>query len=941
MSGQRRSSRRSRDRSSRMLEPLHEPGGRRPARGNAALQETLRERRAPEASPKPDTLLGGVDDLWGLGALGAEEARAPAPTRREERQASRDTARSERQGARAERKETREASQADRATRREDRQADRVDQRQERRTERATAQQPRQDRRADGREERQERREERRDDREERQQCRQLGRDGELAEHLSALDEEYAAHLDEAVQVGRAAFRADLEDLCTHTIVTGSLRRLARDQIALHADDAAEQQLQEAELDALADLDGAGEAEVEYTKLKLEAMLGGHRERQLDRKFEAELLENVLRRTALSTCSPFIDAQVADPALEAAVEDGAAVAYQRSLTYLESGGDETATAVGMTALATQLANPLLAPYAALAMVGTAVVDQLLGDPREAAVRAGEREAKQHFRRTAKKAVRRDGRFDRDGAFATQAAATVPTLVQDTGMQQQAFDGVMSEVTGQSMVDGFARMAGEWDAALDQSGQSVVADAGLESGLWVTGKLKVPVPIPGIHKVAYFFLDLGAKLTSETGKNMAVLLSVRGGLGAQLDLGSAVSAAIEAGLKITLSSSGADMGQVMQQLSYAFFRAFDSHMARAAQSGAAEMAQEPLVQCERRDGEDDAKATRRVIQERIVGGLWGMGGNSSVGAYDEAQAWARMVEEQMIASGGKASFTAGVDLHGDLKVKLGGKKDPPKNEQTKTLKSNGLKWDNKGLQAVVPDEVKISTDVGSHYVGTLSAGEDGGVDYTDKMQEYVILKGSFGPISAYVKFFFDQGLGKDDPDGVGKCGLLQYGLTLTMPTNEASTLARILADGPGGIVAPLEFLMDQLKGRQDTPLSGAGAADTSQQGDPCGDLRELVDEDVQRLIVNTGVDDNLEGIAQLLSQLGELQIQLVGQKVLYGSPDGLDYGGGWDNSLILRSMLDVNLEDETKTEGTADRVMEVDFKAWSEHAELILSQQSRA
>jgi hypothetical protein len=301
----------------------------------------------------------------------------------------------------------------------------------------------------------------------------------------------------------------------------------------------------------------------------------------------------------------------------------------------------------------------------------------------------------------------------------------------------------------------------------------------------------------------------------------------------------------------------------------------------------------------------------------------------------------MVEEQMIASGGKASFTAGVDLHGGLGIKLGDKKDAPKNEHTTTLKSDGLKWDNKGLQAAVPDEVKISTDVGSQYVGTLSEGEEGEVEYTDKMQEYVILKGSFGPISAYVKFFFDQGLGEDAGAGVGQCGLLQYGLTLTMPTNEAGTMARILADGPGGIVAPLELLMNEWKGRPETPLSSAALGDTSQQGDPCGDLRDLVDDDVQALIVNTGVDDNLEGIAHLLSQLGELQIQLVGQKVLYGSPDGLDYGGGWDNSLILRSMLDVDLEDKTKTEGTADRVMEVDFKAWSEHAELILSQQSRA
>lgn len=845
--------------------------------------------------------------------------------RRADRRSGREDDREERRTERAERQEDRSEVRDGRSDERETRREDRRDfwsqDRDERQDQRGEERETRREDRAEGREQR-------REDREERREERQLDRQGDLFEHYSAADETYAEHLNNAVDAGLATFREEFEDFCVDKILTVGMKRQAKRDVASLASSAlADQRARQlAELDSV-DTD-SDSAEAEYVAMQLAALQNGWREGKVERTFEDELLNMALRTAALDACATVVAEQSASQELRDRVEDGAATAYRRSLKYTDGGGETATQSAGMAIMASQLANPALAPWAALGMAGCAIVDGLLGDNQGAAIRAAEREAGTHLRRSAKKVVRKDPRFDDDGAFGIAAAAAIQDLIHSEALQEQAYDATMDQITGKSLLDGFTDLGASWGALLGDAGEGseltgadATADSGLQSG--IAAKAEVKIPIPPLGKDVYAIFSLGGNLTSVSGDKVTLDLFISGGLGAGIDTG-AIQASFNVSAKVGLQASGANVKEVMNNISYAFMRMFDSALRKELEARKDELAEDEVALAMDDPSEPEAQPGR--IAKRIVGALWGMDGASGESAYDEAQIWAAMVEEQMVESGSGVGFSLAIEANGSVSLHLGGRDQPDGSDAGTYATSHNVNSGSALNDLVSSGKIDVSGIAGVGYIGEVKANDAGQVQYSDKMQEYVKLKAQAGPVTAALNCTFEQGLGLDADET--REGKLDFSVGFDLGTSDPRSVASVLNEGASSILGPLEVLFGEWEGRHDGDIDIGHDQDVHSTS-------TAADDALRQVYVDQGVDNNVEGIAGFLASFGSLHLEIKGTKTLFGAADGTVYGRGVDTHLTIKSELDVTSKEAVK--GT-QQAGSVQFKAWEELMKVQLTEQ---
>lgn len=742
------------------------------------------------------------------------------------------------------------------------------------------------------------------------------------------MDETYAEHLNNAVDAGIASFREEFEDYCVDKVISFSMKRQAKQDVESLASAAMAEQ-RDRLLSELDDVDADSDsAEAAYVALQLAALQNGWREGKVERTFEKELLNMALRTAALNACGTVVDEQTASPDLRERVEDGAATAYRRSLNYTDGGGETATQSAAMAAMATQLANPALAPWAALGMAGCAIVDGLLGDNQGAAIRAAEREAGRHFKRTAKKVVRKDDRFDEDGAFGIAAAAAIQDLIHSDELQEQAYNSTMDQITGKSLLDGFTDLGASWGAMLDQEDEGsgltdgdVTADSGLQSG--ISAKAEVKIPIPPLGKDAFAIFSLGGSLTSVSGDKVTLDLFVSGGLGVGVDAGP-IKAAFNVSAKVGLQASGENVGEVMNNISYAFMRMFDNAMRKELEARKDELAEDKVAQSMDDPSETEAQPGR--IAKRIVGALWGMDGASGESAYDEAQIWAAMVEEQMVKSGGGVGFSLAIEANGSVSLHLGGKDKPDSDKKGEYKATHEMGSADALKELVESGKIDVSGTAGVAYVGEVKANDAGDVQYSDKMQEYLKLKAKAGPVSAELNLAFEQGLGLDARET--REGKLDFSVGFDLGASDPRSVASVLNAGASSILGPLQVLFGEWESGQD------GDIDIGHDQD-LHNASTAADEKLRQLYLDEGVDNNVEGIAGFLASFGSLHLEIKGTKTLYGVADGTVYGRGVDSYLTIKSELDVSSKESFQQTQNAGSVQ---FKSWREEMNVQLTEQ---
>ena len=225
------------------------------------------------------------------------------------------------------------------------------------------------------------------------------------------------------------------------------------------------------------------------------------------------------------------------------------------------------------------------------------------------------------------AVKREVKKMAKGSRTEKAIDEATAVTTNASVQRQVVSGAVegplnakAGVIG-TMIDNVARENGE--------------------SLELSFELTVPVWAPPPVNIVF---GLGGSVERDEGMtSVGVEVSIGGQIG--LDMIPGVDLGVLVKLGGYLEAEGANGAECLQNISYGFYRKVGDLLPK--------------------------KVFGVEVAETVQGWMWGMGGKSGDGKKGEAAAWAAMVEEQMLESGGSVELGGLVGVEAEAKAGLGG------------------------------------------------------------------------------------------------------------------------------------------------------------------------------------------------------------------------------------------------------------------------------